>query len=130
MPEPPSPRAERGHRARALGRKGERLARRHLRRRGYRIHACNLRTPRGEVDILAEEGGCLVLVEVKTTTRRGGATALPPLRRAQRERLVAAARWIRTRGRLQNLRIRHDLAVVSLDGRHSVVTIRRDVFRS
>lgn len=129
MGRPASSRTADGRRARALGRRGERCAARHLRRQGYRIHARNLRTPRGEIDLLAEEGGCLVLVEVKTTARRGGATQLPPLRRAQRERLIAAGRWICSRSRLENLRIRHDLAVVTLDGWRSVVTIRRDVFR-
>ncbi len=127
---PPHDRSGRGARARALGRRGERLAARHLRRSGYRIHARNVRTPRGEIDLLAEHDGCLVIVEVKTTARPGGPPARPPLRYAQRRRLEAAARWIRTRARYRRIRIRHDLVLVTLDGSRSVVTIRRDVFRS
>lgn len=48
------------------GRRGEMLAAWYLRLKGYRILGRNLRTPRGEVDIAARKGGCLVFVEVKT----------------------------------------------------------------
>lgn len=54
-----------------LGHWGELVAARYLTRRGYRILARNVRVPGlGEVDILAQEGDTLVLVEVRT--RRGG----------------------------------------------------------
>ncbi len=54
-----------------LGHWGEEVATRFLRRRGYRILARNLRVPGlGEVDILAQDGDTLVIVEVRT--RRGG----------------------------------------------------------
>lgn len=48
------------------GRRGEGLAAWFLRLKGYRILGRNLRTPRGEVDIVARKRGCLVFVEVKT----------------------------------------------------------------
>ena len=47
-----------------------------LRRAGYRILARNVRTPRGEVDVLAVERRHLVVVEVKTTATDAG---LPPV---------------------------------------------------
>lgn len=120
---------ELGRRALRIGRRGERIAARKLRRLGYRIHARNLRTPRGEIDLLAEQEGCLVIVEVKTTARGAGGPIRPPLRHAQARRLQAAAGWLRIHAGLGNRRIRHDLVVVTLDGWRSVVTIRRDVFR-
>jgi putative endonuclease len=53
-----------------LGAAGERLAVEHLRRRGYRILDTNWREPGlGELDIVAQDGDCLVGVEVRT--RRG-----------------------------------------------------------
>jgi putative endonuclease len=53
-----------------LGAAGERLAAEHLRRRGYRILDANWRDPNlGELDIVAQDGDCLVGVEVRT--RRG-----------------------------------------------------------
>ena len=52
-----------------LGQQGEALACRYLSRQGYRVIARNYRTRLGEIDIIAEEQGTLVFVEVKT--RRG-----------------------------------------------------------
>ncbi len=118
-----------GAAARRLGRRGERVAARWLRRHGYRILARNLRTPRGEVDLLAEERGVLVIVEVKTSARAGGAPAQPPLRRTQRRRLQASGAWLRRRAGLGTVPLRLDVVVVTLDAGRFVVTIRRDAVR-
>lgn len=52
-----------------LGRLGENLAVAHLQRQGYTILERNHRLPGGEIDVVARDGDCLVLVEVRT--RRG-----------------------------------------------------------
>ncbi len=49
-----------------LGEKGENLAVKFLRRKGYRIVATNFRSLLGEVDLVAQEGDTTVFVEVKT----------------------------------------------------------------
>lgn len=58
-----------------LGRRGEELAARYLERRGLTILERNLRTPAGELDIVARDGDELVFVEVKT--RLGDAETAP-----------------------------------------------------
>ena len=58
-----------------LGRMGERLAREHLEKLGYQIIATNHRTTTGEIDLVAQEGGALVIIEVRT--RRGRALGTP-----------------------------------------------------
>jgi putative endonuclease len=55
-----------GGTTRALGRIGEDLAAVHLRGKGYEIVARGFRLFRGEIDIIARDGGTLVFVEVKT----------------------------------------------------------------
>lgn len=63
---------------RDLGRRGEDLAHRYLRRRKYVIVARNYRPATGspgEIDIIAREGAQLVFVEVKT--RSSDAVAFP-----------------------------------------------------
>src|SRR3989442_15949131 len=60
-----------------------------LRRRGYRIRDRNVRCPMGELDLVAEDGGTLVFLEVKTrsTSDYGGpleAIFPPKNRRFQR----------------------------------------------
>ena len=52
-----------------LGQQGEALACHYLSRQGYRVIIRNYRTKLGEIDIIAEEQGTLVFVEVKA--RRG-----------------------------------------------------------
>jgi putative endonuclease len=48
-----------------FGRWGEDAAARYLAANGYALIQRNLRTPRGEIDILASKDGLLVFVEVK-----------------------------------------------------------------
>jgi putative endonuclease len=80
------------------GRLGERAAARHLRRRGHRVLARNVRCRRGEVDLITLERRTrtVCFVEVRTRATREGedpfvapeATVTP----AKRRRIVAAAR--------------------------------------
>lgn len=61
----------------AIGRAAEQAACEHLRRLGYRIVLRNYRARRGELDIVALEGGVLALVEVRyrASDDFGGAAA-------------------------------------------------------
>lgn len=51
-----------------LGSDGERLAVKHLKKKGYAILKKNYRSPLGEIDIIARDGEVVVFVEVKTRT--------------------------------------------------------------
>ena len=51
-----------------LGSRGEDLAVKFLKKKGYRILDRNFRTPLGEIDVIAEDRNTLVFVEVKTRT--------------------------------------------------------------
>jgi len=52
--------------AEARGRRGERLAAWYLRLKGWRVLASRVRTPAGEVDLVARRGPLVAFVEVKT----------------------------------------------------------------
>ena len=78
---------------RRLGARGEELAAELLERGGARVLARNARTRFGELDLLADEHGTLVGVEVKT--RHADQPALPeeavsPARLARLERLLTS----------------------------------------
>ena len=78
-----------------LGRAGERLAQAYLVRRGYTVLDRNYRAGRREVDLIVEQGGVLVFVEVKTRSSRrwGGAVhAVGP--RKRREVEAVARRYL------------------------------------
>jgi putative endonuclease len=54
-----------------LGISGEALAEDHLRGLGYRIADRDVRTPLGQLDLVAIDGPALVFLEVKTRTGHG-----------------------------------------------------------
>jgi putative endonuclease len=56
---------------RRRGRVGEELAARQLETLGYRILERNWRCPLGEIDLIAKINDLIVVVEVKTSLRRG-----------------------------------------------------------
>lgn len=57
-----------GKAKKALGKKGERLSAKYLKKQGYKILEKNYRTPFCEVDIVAKRGDILCFCEVKTRT--------------------------------------------------------------
>jgi len=76
-------------RAEGFGRFAESLCRLSLRLRGYRILDSRLRTPMGEIDIVARRGNTLAIVEVKA--RGDWITASEAVSARQRGRLARAA---------------------------------------
>jgi putative endonuclease len=76
---------------RGLGRRGEELAVAELARRGYNIRQRNWRCQAGEIDVVAEQAGWLVFVEVRT--RRGRELGPPEvsITPAKRARLIQVA---------------------------------------
>jgi putative endonuclease len=52
----------------ALGNKGEEIAAKYLKKKGYKILKRNYAAPSGEIDIVARDGGTVVFVEVKART--------------------------------------------------------------
>jgi putative endonuclease len=78
----------------ALGRRGEDLAAAHLARLGFATLDRNVRTPRGEIDLIVFDGETIVFVEVKTrrvssrcTSAVGSVHPLEGLRPRQQSRL-------------------------------------------
>ena len=100
-------RMQRGAEARIAGRRAEWVAALLLMVKGYRIIGMRLRTPQAEVDLAAQRGSVLAIVEVKR--RRTLEEALLAVTPAQRERLRRAGGALAARGG------RNKPAVVRLD---------------
>ena len=72
-----------------LGRRGEELAAQQLAAKGYQILARNWRCETGELDLVAREGECLVLVEVRTRRGRSMGSPEESITAAKQARLIA-----------------------------------------
>ena len=70
----------------------EQAAAAYLQRQGLRILARNYRTARGEIDIIADDDGTLVFVEVRMRSGRAFGGAEESIDRRKRQRILAAAR--------------------------------------
>lgn len=96
-----------------IGTRGEEIAARYLRRRGWRILERNVRLGRGELDIIAQEGEELVIVEVRTV-REG---FIEPAESVRKEKLRSLERlsqlYLRKKGWEGRYRI--DLITIVLD---------------
>ncbi len=73
------------------GLQAETLAAWFLRMKGYHILATRMKTPVGEIDLIARRGKTLVFAEVKT--RGTIAAALESVQKRQAGRIVRAAQW-------------------------------------
>lgn len=97
-----------------LGRRGERLAAEHLEACGYRILDRNWRCSQGELDLIADDDGTLVFVEVKTRSGTGfgqPAEAVTPMKLARIGRLAGA--WC-AENRPRSRRMRVDVVGIVL----------------
>src|SRR3989339_105577 len=75
-----------------IGRYGENLAARFLVGRGFKILDRNWRTRYGELDIIAQKGGVIHFVEVKTRTGLGSGEPEEAISYFKMRRLQGAAR--------------------------------------
>ncbi len=111
----------------AAGRRGEDLAHRFLRKQGYVIVARNYRLASGdaEADLIAREGGELVVIEVKT---RETAEYGPPERAVNPEKqrhLIRVAREYARKTDTPWEQVRFDVVSVLLSDPPEIVLLRR-----
>lgn len=100
-----------GRMAHRLGLRAEMLAAMLLRLKGYRILAQRLKTPAGEIDMVARRGRSLAIVEVKARGEPGHAAEALQARQLRRlER--AAAHFLGRNPALADLDLRFDVVLV------------------
>ena len=80
-----------------LGRSGEDSAARYLKKNKYRILERNYRNRLGEIDIIAEDAGVIVFIEVKTRSGAGFGSPKEALtQKKQRNISMVALSWLKT----------------------------------
>lgn len=101
---------------RLFGLAAESAAERYLRRKGYRILARNVRTPSGELDLVAQVGATLVFVEVKARHSSAYGGAVGAVDRRKQMRLIRQAAQYLAQHQLRDQTCRFDVIVCSGEG--------------
>ena len=108
------------------GRKGEAIAAKHYLNLGYRLLAHNYRTRMGELDLVLEYAGTVVICEVKTrSVHRIARPAASVDQNKQRKLILAAQQYLQATGR-SDCHVRFDVAEVTPlpDGKWQVQLIK------
>ena len=111
-----------------LGKKGEDLALRFLKKNGYRIFERNYVCKMGEVDIIAKEKDTLAFIEVKTRT---STTFGPPqlaVNSAKQMQLSKVALYFLKEKGLEDVKARFDVVAILLGPRGAEIELIRDAF--
>jgi putative endonuclease len=95
-----------------FGRASEAWAEEFLRAKGYRILERNLRTSLGELDLVAEDAGVLVFVEVKARATEACGGALAAVDRRKQAKLVRLASQYLAQRHLSDKPCRFDVVLV------------------
>lgn len=99
---------------------GELRAAQYLRRKGYNIWAANYRTKAGEIDIIADNGEFLCIIEVKTRREGGYFPPSAAVDTKKEENVKSAAAAFRSRAKV-SIPLRFDIIEVVLsDGKFRI----------
>ena len=107
-----------------IGRRAEDLAAVELERQGFRIVARNWRRPEGELDLVADDHGTCVFVEVRSRTGLEQGDPLESITRHKRARVIRAARLFLDSERVPATGYRFDVVGVTFfdDAREPALT--------
>ena len=112
----------------ALGKLGEDLALKEVRRRGYKKITRNYRCPLGEMDLIAMHGDTLVFMEIKTRRGRSVDYAKEAVNsRKQRQLSKVALAYMKSKG-CADVKARFDVVAVSLERGSPRIEVIQDAF--
>ncbi len=110
------------------GRKGEALAEKFLKKKGYKILERNYRTRFGEIDIIAREGRTLVFIEVKARTDEAFGSPFAAVGPKKQSHLTLAANIYMEEHGVGDIPQRFDVVSVLGDGRGARIELLRNAF--
>jgi putative endonuclease len=104
-----------------LGKEGERVAERYLKRKGYKLVARNYRCPAGELDLIVLDGRVIVFVEVKTRTGAGFGSPLEAVEFRKQHKIIQTAQFFLASKNLSQREARFDVVGVSWSGAEPLI---------
>ena len=92
---------------------GEESAVRYVMKRGFLVIARNVRTPYGEIDIIAKQGGVTIFIEVKTLTSSKNIFPEHNVTARKREHMLHAAEYYAAENEIDHWQI----DVIAIEGK-------------
>lgn len=102
---------DRDRKNKRLGAKGEKLARRYLKKSGYKILERNFQNPFGEVDIIAKKDETVAFIEVKTRLSENYGAPSEAVDGRRRFKYVQAAKYY-FYGKVIDVTVRFDVVEI------------------
>ena len=111
-----------------LGKKGEGLALRYLKKQGYRIIETNYVCKMGEMDIIAKEKDTLAFIEVKTRTSTAFGLPQSAVNPTKQRQLSKVALHFLKEKQLEDAKARFDVVAILLGPTKEDIDLIKDAF--
>ncbi len=111
-----------------LGRLGEDLALKKIKKLGYKIITRNYRCPLGEIDIIAKHGEYLVFIEIKTRRGRSLGYAKEAVTARKKRQISKAALAYMKENRCCDVKSRFDVVAVIIYDEKTEIEVITDAF--
>jgi len=100
----------------SLGDRGEMIAAAYLADRGYQILDKKIRSPFGELDLVARKSGRVIFVEVKTRSTAQFGLPEEAVDLAKQKQITKLAEWYLQKNKIENVSARLDVIALIYDG--------------
>ena len=111
-----------------LGKIGEDLALRKVKRLGYKVVAKNYRCPLGEIDLIAKDRGCLVFIEIKTRKGKSVGYAKEAVDGRKRRQISKVALAFMKSNDCMDVKARFDVIAINIMGDQKEIEIITNAF--
>jgi putative endonuclease len=111
-----------------LGKTGEKMACNHLKSKGYKVIAKNLRLGRIEIDIIATRKRAIYFVEVKSRRSLRAGDPLEQLPFWKQKHIIAAAKMYLMRHRLDNVEVHFSVIGITMTESGDEIEFVEDAF--
>lgn len=112
----------------ALGRLGEDLAFKKIKKMGYRCVERNYKCPLGEIDIIAKHKGYLVFLEIKTRRGKNTGYAKEAVNQRKMRQISKAALTYMKENNCSDIRSRFDVVAVCIDRGKPEIEVIQNAF--
>jgi putative endonuclease len=111
-----------------LGKTGEELALKKVKKLGYKCLVKNYRCPLGEIDLIARHKECLVFIEIKTRKGRDIGYAKEAVNLRKKRQISKAALYYMKENNCPDVRSRFDVVAVSINREVPEIEVIQDAF--